>query len=140
MDTSELYIKMMQGAWRNLSGDIPLSVTPFSRRLRMLYILDDEVVMWREKVDTSNCDRAIPLLEQDQLQEMVIENMDLPPTLREFQPIDNKLWNMLVAFKNWARDYIGIEPRFASMEQLWLAFAMLTLCSKRWDGNEWIKI
>jgi len=33
---------------------------------------------------------------------------------------------------------IAYYGQFTSMEQLWLAFVMLTLYNKRWNGEDWI--
>ena len=101
MDTSETYIKMMGGAWLIIKDKMPIGVAIFSRRLRMLYVLDGEVVRWQEKVNTSNCDRAYPLLEQDQLQAMVeLKNYDY---LKSYS--DSKVGSLLRVFVDTIADY-----------------------------------
>ena len=122
MDTSETYIKMCEKAWKFLKPDIPIGELLFSRRLRMLYVLDGKVVHWRESVNTSNSDRAFPLLEQDQLQEM-IGNYENCLAL-----IDRYDQESSVDY-----DY----PEVKSMEQLWLAFVMKEKYSKVWSGAQW---
>ena len=125
MDTSETYQKMMIGAWPDLKDAMPINALLFSRRLRMLYILDGNVVMWREKVNTSNCERAIPLLEQDQLQEMVggwvLELLD-----------------RFHSFCMWDDQFEELRDKMLpiSMERLWLAFVMKQK-NKVWDGGKW---
>lgn len=121
MDKGETYIKMMERAWPDLKDKMPISSMLFSRRLRMLYVLDGKVVRWQEKIDTSNCDKAFPLLEQDQLQAMVANGLDT--------------FSLLQGVWVYANSY-KLEPE--SMEQLWLAFAMKDLCQKSWDGEKWI--
>ncbi len=112
---------------------MPIGSLLFSRRLRMRYILDGKLVMWREKVNTSNWHRAVPLLEQDQLQEMV----------GEFNLL--KFWQQFFSISDYIiESEVGFElPEWAihrnSWEQLWLSFVMKSLYSKVWDGNNWIK-
>ena len=77
----------------------------------------------------------IRLLTQDQLQEMVVEDMELPQPIRECQPTHNKVWNMLSSFYAYVRD---IEHNFTSMEQLWLAFVMKERYDKVWVDGEWV--
>ena len=133
MDTTETYRKMMSGAWADLKDDMPIGGLLFSRRLRMLYMLDGEVVMWRENVNTSNCERAIPLLEQDQLQKM----------------LGYPLWRLNWDFASWLFDidnegqcdfHVRHEHlEFISMEQLWLAFYMDQEHNKVWSEDKWTK-
>ncbi len=86
-------------------------------------------------IDTEGCfwnikGKPIPLKSQDQLQEMMgIESMD------------GLLDKFTLFYYKW--DGLSVEGvntymnRFASMEQLWLAFVMLTLCHKKWYNGEW---
>ncbi len=129
MDTSETYIKMLRSAWPDLKDNVPIQAMLFSRRQRMLYVLDNKIVTYREHRNTSNVDRAIPLLEQDQLQEMVglwVNNrFGVAKILNKFQ----YFWR-----KNLSSDLVW---NLHSMEQLWLAFVMKEKYSKTWDGEKW---
>tara|TARA_Y100000310_G_scaffold144390_1_gene143657 strand:- start:27460 stop:28137 length:678 start_codon:yes stop_codon:yes gene_type:complete len=68
-------------------------------------------------------------LSQDQLQKMILEGFvqqegDYFPTY----------W-LLHKFNHWLPDCRYVAT---SMEQLWLAFVMKELYSKKWDGNDWV--
>ena len=130
MDVSELYTKMCEKAYPELKQNIPL----FSRRRRMYYAIDGTVGLWWDVVDISNCERARPLWEQDQLQEMI--GLSPPSLIHKIFDFMESRYPPDVSDEDWQL----AEMVFNTWEQLWLAFAMLTLCSKRWDGNEWIKI
>lgn len=131
MDTSKTYIKMMGNAWPIIKEDVEKTcITIFSRRLRMLYVLDGEVVMWRDGVNTSNHDRAFPLLEQDQLQKMVFPK-DCTHGIS---------FELLDSFMEWYQSLTyNFKVHIYSMEQLWLAFYMKEKHNKTWDGEKWIK-
>ena len=134
MDQSEQYQKMMITAWPDIKESRPIGNMLFSRRLRMLYILDGEIVFWREKVNTSNYDRATPLLEQDQLQEMIGE---YPEVFERFansvgQNDFNYGLEEMGCYELW-----GTYNNLTSMEQLWLAFCMSEKYNKVWDGAQW---
>ncbi len=66
---------------------------------------------------------VIWLPRQDQLQEMA----DIG-----FVYISAKFFGM------WCDDIQYDEPKFTSMEQLWLAFVMKEKHSKTWNGQEWV--
>ena len=143
MDTIETYKKMMSGAWADLKDDMPIDSCIFSRRLRMLYILDGKVVMWREKVNTSNYYRAIPLLEQDQLQAMLdVECIGFSKAECLIFEMVRYLQDISVAYgKGIPRHYNKegmLDLEKTSMEQLWLAFVMSELYRKKWLNEEWI--
>jgi len=136
MDTSETYIKMMRTAWSDIREDVYKGAFAlFSRRLRMLYVLDGEIVYWKDSINTSNHDRAFPLLEQDQLQEMV----------RKYWEDDHESDHQMVE-----RFYLytSSEPPqgtpneiltpLTTFERMWLAFVMKEKYSKVWSGTEWV--
>ena len=123
MDISETYIKMCEKAWSDLKEYEPL----FSRRMRMLYVVDDKVGHWRLVVNISNYDRAFPLWEQDQLQEMV-KRRRLADSLDDF-----------ARFCGFYRGRKLAVHIFKSMETIWLAFVMKEKYSKIWDGENWVK-
>ncbi len=60
---------------------------------------------------------------QSQLQEMLEENHPLP---------------LAFELKHWCEMNYEYADDFTSMEQLWLAFVMKSLCLKVWDGNKWV--
>lgn len=103
----------------------------------MLYVVDGKVGRWSELVNTSNCDRAFPLWEQDQLQEMI----DSSPLYKQAQ------FMAMLGYKTSSFGGLGIYEHpnppawclIASMEQLWLIFVMQEKYNKVWDGKDWIK-
>jgi hypothetical protein len=119
-DTSETYLKMCEAAWPDLKEYDREHGPLFSRRLRMMYGLDGKAVMWAYEVNTSNSDRAYPLWEQDQLQEMICETKD--DCYRIFV-------NGCYQDGNW--------DRLETMEQLWLAFVMKEKFKKIWKDDKW---
>ena len=135
------YIDMMTKAWPIIKEDIKklTHTTIFSRRLRMLYILDGEVVMWREKVNTSNYDRAIPLLEQDQWQDLY-QRWSLNKTIRDF----HCFWKW--EFDDCAGDYYCYVENARdqwmpdSMLKLWASFIMLINYNRIWNRKDWIEV
>lgn len=119
MDTSEQYIKMCEKVFPYLNKYVPL----FSKRRRMYYVVDGKVGLWWDIVNTSNCERAFPLWEQDQLQEMIeVINSE---TIAYF----------LSAIKHFEET---TNRQFKSWEQLWLAFVMKEKFNKVWNGKGWI--
>jgi len=143
MDTSETYIKMMGKAWPYLKDDAHSgNLMLFSRRLRMLYVLDGKVVLWRDKINTGNMDRAFPLLEQDQLQEML--GFDLEDLVKLFYEFAMCMWASYEDDEIYRRFDYGLCHHYAnieitSMEQLWLAFYMTEKRNKYWNGEDWVK-
>ena len=79
---------------------------------------------------------SVFLPRQDQLQEMWLE------CVAEKSKLLNHI--LLDLFELWRCDENGslrdYPSRFVSMEQLWLAFVMEKLYSKRWSGTDWIKV
>jgi hypothetical protein len=75
----------------------------------------------------------IPIWTQDQLQEMVKGCSEKYSVVATTQAL-------CYQFADFMRftDYVYIIW-FKTMEQLWLAFTMLTLYQKKWDGKEWVK-
>ena len=120
MDRTETYIKMCEKAWPELKEHNIL----FSRNLRMLYVLDGKVVLWRDEINTSNSDKAFPLWEQDQLQEMV-KNIECTITYHTEPSI------------HWELGFY--ELAFDTAEQLWLAFVMKEKFGKVWNEGDWRK-
>ncbi len=134
MDTSPEYIAMCEKAWPDLKPYQPR----FSRNLRMLYILDHLPVYWRNNVNTSNAQRAIPLWEQDQLQEMVRGDPPYPKAAYY-----SSTWRLVVSWAfepNEHGSIYTIVNRLLSMEQLWLAFVMHEKFGKHWNGQEWQEV
>ena len=126
MDTSKEYIKMMEMAWPIIKDDVPIGTILFSRRLRMQYVLDGGIVRCPERVSISDCERAFPLLEQDQLQEMV------KPAKKESRA---RVLELTERFSGYCA--VNTISQFSSMEQLWLAFYMKEKYNKVWDGENW---
>jgi len=133
MDTSETYIKMMESAWLDIKDNLPIGVLIFSRRQRMRYVLDGEIVDYRDAITTGNCERAFPLLEQDQLQEML--GWDRNP-IGYVEPLYRYITNDVCQMAE------GIEEQMLrigdSMEQLWLSFVMKENFNETWDGEKWL--
>ena len=121
-DTSETYLKMCEAAWPDLKEYDREHGPLFSRRLRMMYGLDGKAVMWAYEVNTSNSDRAYPLWEQDQLQEM-------------YGSFDN----CMDAIDRWdaESDLRYDYPNCTSFEQIWLALVMKEKFTKVWEGDKW---
>lgn len=125
MDASRNYIRMMEEAWPFLKEGVCIY---YSRRMRMLFALDGEVVSPQAyRIDTSNSKRAFPLLEQDQLQELanICECSDP--------------YCLFLDFAKWLGKLPRPSPPYtSSWEQLWLAFAMKQKYEWVWDGENWI--
>ena len=122
MDTSEQYIKMcdcdeVRNPWRKLEGDYFYGCY---YGLTRIWIVND----------VNSCcliepkDDAIWLPRQDQIQELCNR---IHPS--EWYNIEYTVWDDLVY--DW--------QRFATGEQLWLAYYMLSEHKKSWNGKEWIK-
>ena len=127
MDTSETYIKMNLKAWPDLR---PFEA-PFSRRERMLYVVDGKVGVWNEIINlptttTSSADKAFPLWEQDQLQEIIPKQENFRLDCAFFR---SYIFGYGDEFPDW---------QVNSWEQLWLAFVMKEKYNKVWNGEEWV--
>jgi hypothetical protein len=66
-----------------------------------------------------------PVWRQEQLQEMVKASGTWEDLLVEFYG-----W--------WSRWSVARQPPLASLEQAWLAFVMLELHGKHWNGEAWV--
>jgi len=120
MDNTKQYVKQCEKAYPYLRGCIPL----FSKRRRMYYVVDGEVGLWWDIVNTSNCQRAFPLWEQAQLQKMVNDNIN--SVIKQVGIVN------CLHFKNLT------EMLAMSWEQLWLALVMKEKYGKVWNGEDWI--
>jgi len=133
MDTSEQYIKMIYDGWLDLEelwqprwldvvaryGTFEQVMADYSDKWDRLVIEDvDEngkIRIYRWRYVFQHKRELIPIFRQDQLQEMVGNYLDCVKMLNRYQ------------------FYNAVE----SMEQLWLAFVMLTLYHKKWYNGEW---
>ena len=134
MDTSETYIKMRLAAIPELGIGTPPLLIPntevtwlttfvFVDRVGNLYY--SQIVRPLPELQTCQLER------QDQLQEMVFTK--------------GESYHNIYGLMNYFAYWIGFKDgragdytrQFTSMEQLWLAFVMQTLCSKQWDGVRW---
>lgn len=120
MDTSKEYIEMCEKAYKDLKE----AHIVFSRRRRMLYVVDDKVGRWDNIVNTDNTLCAFPLWEQDQLQEMLPEAYSLPYGINNLH--------------DWMLENPTRMEFFNTMEKLWLGVVMSELYDKKWEGNEWV--
>ncbi len=148
MDISEIYIRMSEGAkkylptheWRD--GDFYTTRDIGGREPLMHEMLVDVGGGWYTGIAIGVSDpwyskpelpdQAIPLLRQDQLQEMVGDYETCKDHLFSAGYSDNEYaeyWEMPA----------GYWEKFASMEQLWLACVMKEKYGKSWNGKEWIK-
>ena len=139
MDTSEVYAKMSREAWGDDEsyvpqvGDYAIRYIETSNRVGLVSMNRDqgiEHLYWHtlDKEDgltlrepQTILTRLIPLYRQDQLQEMVTLDGNLP------------VWKVEELFHNW----IPRGARPDSFEQLWLAFVMKEKHGKVWAGTEW---
>ena len=133
------WIKMNEKAWPIIKDDMPIGSLLFSRQLRMLYVVDGVVGRWGDIVNPSNCDRAFPFLEQDQLQEMLgMPWWDMISAFACFIFTDFRILkrNNKIA-RRFFNDY---SIHFPTMEQLWLAFCQKELYNKVWDNEkeDWV--
>lgn len=124
MDTSPEYIKMCEKAWPDLAQHEAI----YSRRIRMLYVLDGEVVVWGKSVNTENHKCTFPLWEQDQLQKMM--GLEFWPLFDKFVS-HHSYWNGEAFLKKY-------EKYAVSFEQVWLAFVMYDKYNKKWTGKDWV--
>ncbi|GAI39853.1 unnamed protein product [marine sediment metagenome] len=128
MDTSEAYIQMcdceeIQQTWAPIVGDYCNPREGFlghldSNFVDILYEGHDVYI------DAVRCkQQSVFLPRQDQLQEMVGLDLD----------------KLLTRFHYWedGSGFIKERDELFSMEQLWLAFVMFQLYSKKWDGTKW---
>ena len=136
MDTSETYIEQcekatkLQKEWKPKFGD-RIKEGFISR----IYINGDIGFVTTGGEGRISRELAICIFSQDQLQEMVLK-------------IGNHPWSLFWDIEDWlskiagdSYEYINVNKiPFTSMEQLWLAFVMSELYSRRWDGNDWIII
>ena len=123
MGVSEEYIKMRLGAIPDLGYGVPYLGT-FCATPEFNSFVDrkGDFYIWTEG-ETNWCQ----LERQDQLQEMC------------GLPVD-KLWTKFVTFAGYMiDDYEWLSPEYEgfSWEELWLAFAMLTLYHKEWYNGGW---
>ena len=118
MDCSVEYIKMCRKAVE-IQDELPRNEDENGRKY-----VDGSAYTIKYDIETK---RLIWLPRQDQLQGMGREDTDYY-TLMKF---DTWVFNL-------ARVYDDIIIEKFSMEQLWLAFVMWELHSKKWDGSDWI--
>ncbi len=152
MDTSEQYIKMcdcpeIQGQWKPSEGDnFSFINEPKIIKDYEIWALEkrelSDIKEWNEIIKTMGNhfvdhfiearDCFVWLLRQDQIQEMMG-------------------WHMIKAmsffsdfFQEEMIEQVGIgnqpkkNPKFNSMEQLWLAFYMCEKHKKTWNGKKWV--
>jgi len=144
MDTSETYIKMRLAAIPDLGMGMPIEC-PCN------YIENDVWVDVKGDWYYSTEHKSFQLERQDQLQEMVYGReffTELPRGIRLREETDQ--WSIMPRFFLFCYDFkqnntsVTYTPNdyancFASMEQLWLAFAQKELHNKVWNGEDWVK-
>jgi len=84
---------------------------------------------------------SIWLPRQDQLQEMIRKDYKIVLSGFNFWESGGEIAHLKTDNTNIdIQIFSGLDMRdkFASMEQLWLAFVMQNLYRKVWDGNNWI--
>lgn len=156
MDCSNEYIKMCEMAmddlqihWKGKQGD--LLYLPHKKKTYVAYMtvygefnMPQEVHFFDDEINGDSYSFIgdyIPLLRQDQLQDMMIDR---------FQEHKYPLWQMMYSFNNfiacpplrhrkkyvdWLRKYV---TQFTTLEQLWLAFVMERKFKKVWNGEDWV--
>ena len=75
---------------------------------------------------------AIWLPRQDQLQEMVIAFWKEQDCINKYTVLVDEFYQFVFEKE------IDYTMQFKSMEQLWLAFVMLTIYNKKWIEKDWI--
>ena len=131
MDKSETYIKMRLAARPDLGMGVPMGFS---------IIWQSESILIDEKGDCyySTEYAAVQLERQDQLQAIYLAT-------RDYKDSRNAVIVMLDEFREWMfEDCTGLDWAHkvnlnVSAEQLWIAFDMLKLHNKIWDGEKWIK-
>ena len=141
MDTSETYIKMcdceeIQKLVPNPSNEKEHDLGSFfwneTDGLLDMLVEDNDTGWWMIGSYSNEHCRFIWLPRQDQLQEMV----DPHSSLAAFGELLGGIFTLPVG--QWVRK--SYYQRFASMEQLWLAFVMKELHGKVWTGEKWEKV
>jgi len=125
MDTSEQYIKMRLAAIPDLGiGDLP---NPDYNDIGFNDVYIDSKGDWYYFTETKYCQLEC----QDQLQKMIDYDM-LQRWGRGGEYLITTLIEKFSKFVSGPR-----FPHFNSLEQLWLAFVMMTLYHKGWYNDEW---
>lgn len=134
MDTSETYTKMRLKAIPDLGLGRPPEQSPIKidggeiKRIKN-WIMPSVFIDITGNFYYSDKDTVCQFERQDQLQEMMFSHWNLRDTLR-----------LINEFSRWL-DTTGIgKYENLSMEQLWLAFVMSNLYSKKWDGEDWVTV
>ncbi len=128
MDTTETYIKMRLAAIPDLGMGHPPSVHSHQCQPYLtdnIWVAENGDFYYFTKSLTCQLER------QDQLQEMV--DIKLSSIIDQFHEFTFSVYGHIV--------YTETQRilRFASLEQLWLAFCMSEKYGKLWRGTEWIK-
>lgn len=138
MDTSEEYVRMcdcpeIQGRWKSEQGDYCFFRDRFFRAMHITAINDGKG--WALLPRDANYGW---LPRQDQIQEMMgidsVSTFETAVYEMFFESDNHAHYN---ATPEWRTlDYDSSE-RFATPEQLWLAFYMYEKHGKVWDGDKW---
>jgi len=149
MDTSKEYIEMCEKAgeiqkWKGLSvkdcgcayigdwvytkvdNDVDYPEVGVFGHHNKREMLDDTCLSTDKEVLNLN---LVWLPRQDQLQEMIVSEFD------------DCILCMMQAFAKYVDDTITtieVKEGGKTLEQLWLAFVMKELYSKKWNGEEWV--
>ena len=111
----------------------------FSRRERMMAILDGRVVPWGTRVNNTNVHRAIPLWEQDQLQRMLaLSEGDIIQALTNFYDSEHCCEDNVHHLTNHQCHRCNGTVRrsiHTSMEQWHLSLVMFRLFHKIWNNE-----
>lgn len=145
MDTSKEYIKMceeadgIQESWNPETGDYFGFAYPKNIAIEMCcgYSEEDKdseydynkLMVWDfDRIKHRKKEGCFWLPRQDQLQDMIVME----------EPIDPTLWK-LEDFYNWCRQK-SQQAVSSSLEKLWFAFVMGKKYNKMWNGIEWISV
>ena len=123
MDTSDQYIKMCKYL------EIQLQEFDHRPNFHFAYCLDEQ---WQIEHDFLGGEKQpIWLPRQDQIQEML--GWDIIKAMNFFYDFYHEEMIEQVGIGNQPKK----NPKFNSMEQLWLAFYMHEKHKKKWDGEKW---
>lgn len=90
-----------------------------------------------ETLDEIESDKAIPLLRQDQLQEMVLPDPNALDAWGEPIERDDKTDNVFRLFHSFVENIQERKRSQQTAEQLWLRYVMKEKYGKTWNNTDW---